>query len=248
MDEYRELLAHDFALPPEDDNVRRGVVFAASGMRCATSGPKRLPGANIDLTVLAGPRASLLDLHPLVGPTIAARPSFVVVHSSILALAPRSPVKKAFTVARTFWDRQAGVFIQSFVRDDLSGRDDTRASKRLVPVFPCLPNAVPVGLWRDQTGQAIRKRALAGRQRAKMRALLHRFTEAGIPVLIASAPANEFTEPYFAMVNDGHGRLLARPRTRRESFSWNLQGFGPMGSSPTPCTWIRTKPSLIAYG
>ncbi len=35
-----------------------------------------------------------------------------------------------------------------------------------------------------------------------MRALLHRFTEAGIPVLIASAPANEFTEPYFAMVND----------------------------------------------
>ena len=58
---YAELLDRHFAPPPEDapedENLRRGVVFATSGLACAITGAKRLPGERVDLVALWMPNA-----------------------------------------------------------------------------------------------------------------------------------------------------------------------------------------------
>lgn len=203
MDAYVELLERDFAPPPEDAEVRRGLVFAMSGLNCATVGPKRLPGGRIDLTVVTRPAASLLDFRLLIDPVIAARPDFVIVQSTMLVVAPRSALWNAAKGARSFWRRFFHTSMQLLVIEGLLGREDTWAPEPETPFRCGRPRTWPMKESQDALGWlTYRMMPPVDRRRDQMRAILLRFAEAGIPVLIVTPPVNGFAEAYYARVNE----------------------------------------------
>jgi hypothetical protein len=61
---------------------------------------------------------------------------------------------------------------------------------------------MPIGRWHDSmkrlTGKIL---PLEDRRRDQTRAILHRFAEAGIPVLVVTPPANESSEAYYARIS-----------------------------------------------
>lgn len=203
MDKNVELLDHDFALPPKDAKVRRGVVFAISGLACAITGPRRLSGEPIDLTVLMKSAASLLDFRPLIDPTIAVRPDFVIVQSTMLVLAQKIVRPNAAKAARSFWRRQVLSLMPRLVPDDPARRKNTQELKRQALFSRCRARTKkPREQWRDYlVGVAARIMSPGDHRRDQVRAILLRFAEVGIPVLVVTPPFNKFSEAYYARVS-----------------------------------------------
>ncbi|MCH8953083.1 MAG: hypothetical protein IID49_13305 [Proteobacteria bacterium] len=198
QEEYLESLDRGFAAQPEDApadaNMRRGVVFATSGLACAITGPMRLPGERVEIMALSTNAASLLHFGVLIGPAIAARPDFVVVQSALLVPAEWNILPSAAAAARYFWRGQVLAMMPVLVRSD--------PPPGVTPVSWCPAKTMPLEQWQDAlkslAGQIM---PFANRRRDRTRALLHRFAEAGIPVLVVTPPVNEFSEAYHARVN-----------------------------------------------
>lgn len=199
------LLEQDFALPREDAKLRRGVVFAISGLACAIAGPKRLPGESIDLTLLVKPAASLLEFDRLIGPAIAARPDFVIVQSTMLLLSPKKNIfwPNGKKIARAFWRRQILSLMPGLVADIPVQRQITQAPRRETLVSQCgARTKTPRAQWRDDlTRVTARFVSPEDRRRHQVRAMLRRFALAGVPVLVVTPPVNKVSAAYFARVS-----------------------------------------------
>jgi hypothetical protein len=199
MEKYIELFDRDFAPQPQDApgdaGVNRGIVFATSSLARAIDGPKRLPGEGIELVLVPKTSASLLHFSLLIGPAIAARPDFVIVQSTLLVPTKWNAPPTAREATRFFWRRQVLALMPRFAR--------SQARESVTPFLQRPPKVVPVEQWRDNLEQLTGKILPRDHgRREQMRAILLRFAEAGIPVLVVAPPSNEFSEAYFARVSE----------------------------------------------
>jgi len=194
-----ELLDRGFAPSsedaPEDANMRRGIVFATSGLACAINGSKRLPGENVELVVLSKTSASLLHFNLLIDPAIAMRPDFVIVQSSLLVATKWNSPPTAAAAARFFWRRQILAVMPRLVLSEPRGRATAFSG--------CRFKTRTVQEWQDHLEWWTEQMTpLVNPRRDQMRAILLRFVEAGIPVLVVTPPANKFNVAYFARVRE----------------------------------------------
>lgn len=202
LQEYAELLDRGFAPAPEDApedaNMRRGVVFATSGLACATNGPKRLPGERLEIIVVSKISASLLQFGLLIDRAIAARPDFVVVQSALLVSTVWNAPPNAADAARYFWRHQVLALMPGLIPLDPRDPRGRGATFRQCPA-----KTLPVEQWQDNlkwlTGQIM---PFENHQRDQTRTILLRLAEAGIPVLIVTPPASGMSEAYHARVNE----------------------------------------------
>lgn len=206
---YVEFPDRDHAPPPEDApedaKVLRGVVFAASGLAYAITGPKRLPGKRVELVVLSKGIANLLHFSLLIDPVIVARPDFVIVQSTLLVATTRNTPPNATGAARFFWRHRVLAWMPRLARSDPHGR--------VMPLSRRHPKALPMEQWQDYVKRLAGKiMPLVDRRRDRTRAILHRFAEVGIPVLVVTPPGNEFTEVYHARVSE-EARSTVDPAT-----------------------------------
>lgn len=201
---YRRELGEFLGAPRHDDSEMRGVMLAMSGGGCAAIGPRRLADDGVDLYMVVYNEATVMQFRGLVDDIVSGRPEFVVIQDTVLIQTkPGDPIRDRYREARSYW--------RSLVRRGFAAQNGNRNG-----------DAGGVGNWQC-TGWPEARSQWAGKVRSRTDRLLAHplkqheaiaefvgsFSDAGIPVMVVSPPANSYSSDYTSRVHDAARTLLS---------------------------------------
>ena len=185
---YRHELAEFLKSAPGERNYPMGVMLTASGGNCATVGPQRLTANGAGMYVVKHSSGRSEDFQDLLDVLVNNHPDFVVIQDLVLT-PPHPAANKNYQQARSDW-RNLLVGLAQELHLLTAEQNSDRARR-------CSTALTPQEFWPDIVQRAMRHvRPYSDPQQRKIMNFLGAFPAAGIPVLVASPPQNEFTAGY----------------------------------------------------